>query len=114
MERVVAASDGATVSRDVRYFVSSLDPDRVSPQDLLGYVRGHWHIENGLHFVKDRWWDEDRHWVRRPGLPARLALLTTAALTALRLLFPGNLPLRRQADRLCWKPHLALAAICPH
>ena len=48
-------------------------------------VRGHWSVENGLHFIKDRWWDEDRQWSIRPGLAERLAMLRDSALTALRL-----------------------------
>ena len=51
-------------------------------------VRGHWCVENGLHFIKDRWWDEDRQWSIRPGLAERLASLRNAALTVLRLI-PG-------------------------
>ncbi|MBI3839993.1 MAG: transposase, partial [Planctomycetia bacterium] len=67
-------------TRETRYFVTSLDPQTVTPQQLLKYVRGHWQIENSLHFVKDRWWDEDRHWNRRPGLAERLASLANVGL----------------------------------
>ena len=30
--------------------------------------RNHWSVENGLHHVKDRGWDENVHKLRRPGL----------------------------------------------
>ena len=49
--------------------------DEASPKRLMGLVRGHWGVENGLHFIKDRWWDEDRQWSTRPGLAERLAML---------------------------------------
>lgn len=112
MERLVTAPDGQIVSRDVRYFVSSLDPGQVTPEELLQHVRKHWHIDNCLHFVKDRWWDEYRHWTKRPGLAERLSLLSSAALSVLRLLFgDSQLPLRRLTDRICWKPSLALAKL---
>lgn len=76
---------------------------------MLKYVRGHWQVENSLHFVKDRWWDEDRHWQRRPGLAPRLAALTNAALTLLRLALKTNQrPMRAYADELCWNPLRAL------
>ncbi len=59
-------------------------------------------IENRLHFIKDRRWDEDRQWSTRPGLAERLAALRDAALTALRLIpgLPDDLPVRARADHL--------------
>jgi hypothetical protein len=42
--------------------------------------------ENRLHFIKDRWWDEDRQWSTRVGLAECLASLRDAALTVLRLI----------------------------
>jgi predicted transposase YbfD/YdcC len=76
---------------------------------LLKYVRAHWQVENSLHFVKDRWWDEDRHWSRRPGLAERLASLTNVALTVLRLTTQkSKQPLRARADDLYGNPLRAL------
>ena len=76
-------------------------------------VRGHWGIENGLHFIKDRWWDEDRQWSRRPGLAERLAMLRDAALTALRVFpcMPKNLPIKARADHVGRKLRKALRFI---
>ena len=48
-------------TRETRYFASSLDPLAIGAGELLAAVRGHWRIENSLHFITDRWWDEDRH-----------------------------------------------------
>jgi len=39
----------------------------------MRYVRQHWRIENSLHFLKDRWWDEDRHQCTRIWLVARIS-----------------------------------------
>jgi hypothetical protein len=93
---------GGATTTETRYFATSLDPARVSAAALLRLVRGHWQVENGLHFVKDRWWDEDRHVCRRPGLAAGFTSLVTAALTVLRATSPGGegVPLRAQADDL--------------
>jgi hypothetical protein len=76
-------------------------------------VRGHWCVENRLHFIKDRWWDEDRQWSTRAGLAERLASLRDAALTALRLIpgLPDDLPIRARADHLGRKPRKALRFI---
>jgi Transposase DDE domain len=109
----VRDSDDTQVLFETRYFVSSLDPDRVTPADLLRLARGHWQIENSLHFVKDRWWDEDRHYSIRPGLADTLAALVNMALTLLRLSerFAEELPLRGRADQLSWTPLQALEVI---
>jgi predicted transposase YbfD/YdcC len=92
----------------VRYFVSSLDPSKVTAAEVLADVRNHWQVENGLHFSKDRWWDEDRHHTRRPGLSACLAALNNAAITIHRLASNPALPLRAAADYIAWNPELGL------
>jgi len=60
--------------------------------ELHAYIRGHWQVENCLHFIKDRWWDEDRHYTKRPGLAESFASLTNAALSVLRLIHPLGIP----------------------
>jgi len=104
VDRELRTSDGEVVLEDVRYFVSSLDPDQTTAAQLLQYVRGHWQIENNLHFLKDRWWDEDRHHTRRPGLSAMLAAINNAALSIHRLLSDPEIPIRAAADYIAWKP----------
>jgi hypothetical protein len=76
----------------------------VSARGLLDLIRGHWSVENNLHHEKDRWWDEDRHVCRRPGLGERFTTLLSAAVSALRVLHPGGPgePLKAQADALNW------------
>ena len=108
-----ARSGGSLVRRETRYFVTSLAADEVSPERLMRLVRGHWGVENGLHFIKDRWWDEDRQWSVRPGLAERLASLRDAALTVLRLIpgLPDDLPIRARADHLGRRPRKALKFI---
>ena len=104
---------GAPSRSETRYLIASLSPDEVSPKRLMTLVRGPWSVENGLHFLKDRWWDEDRQWSCRRGLAERLATLRDAALTALRLL-PGvedDLPIRARADHLSRKLPKALKFI---
>lgn len=108
VDRELRDADGQRVSHDVRYFVSSLDPDRTTAEDLLRHVRGHWRIENGLHFLKDRWWDEDRHPTRRPGLSACLAAINNAALSIHRLLSDPKMPVRAAADLIAWQPKIGL------
>ncbi len=108
VDREVRSPNGELVSHDVRYFITSLDPERVTAADLLRYVRGHWQIENNLHFIKDRWWDEDRHHTRRPGLAGCLAAINNAALSVLKLRTDPNHPIRAAADDIAWNPALGL------
>ena len=85
-----------------------MSPDHVTAQQLLAAVRKHWHIENCIFFLKDRWWDEDRHWTRRPGLSQWLANLTTAATNVLRIFRSEQTALRALADYVQWRPLLGL------
>jgi hypothetical protein len=103
IDRRTRGADG-TVTIQTRYFATSLDPARVSAPELLRLIRGHWCVENNLHYEKDRWWDEDRHSCRRPGLAERFTTLLSAAVSALQVLRPGGRdePLKAQADALNW------------
>jgi predicted transposase YbfD/YdcC len=69
------------VTDDVRYFISSL-PARV--RRLAGAVRQHWGIENGLHWVLDVAFNEDRMRQRDRNGIENLALLNRLAVSLLR------------------------------
>jgi predicted transposase YbfD/YdcC len=68
-------------SDEVRYFISSL-PARV--KRLAGAVRQHWGIENGLHWVLDVAFNEDRMRQRDRNGVENLALLNRLAVSVLR------------------------------
>jgi predicted transposase YbfD/YdcC len=104
----LCSAGGEITLHDTRYYVCSLDPEQVKADDLLQYVRQHWRIENGLHFLKDRWWDEDRHHTRRPGLSASMATINNAALSIHRLRSDPDLPIRAAADYIAWSPTIGL------
>jgi predicted transposase YbfD/YdcC len=109
VDRDVTNEDGTVCHSDTRYFITSISPDEICAAELLATVRRHWQIENCVFFLKDRWWDEDRHWTCRPGLSEWLANLTTAATCVLRI-FPSepDLPVRAEADYIAWKPKRGL------
>lgn len=111
VDRDVIADDGTVRLSETRYFLTSLDPGTVTADELLAAVRNHWQIENSVFFLKDRWWDEDRHWTRRPGLSEWLAQLTTAATVVLRRFNNTGEPLRAQADYIQWNPQLGLSLL---
>ena len=66
---------------EARYFISSLDGDA---RCLLRAVRGHWGIENSLHWVLDIAFDEDHQRVRKDNGPANFAVLRHIALNLLK------------------------------
>jgi len=65
-------------SSETRYFVSSLDPDKVSAQEFQSIILGHWEGENCLHLQKDRYYDEDKHVCGSDGSEARTVLTNMA------------------------------------
>ena len=70
---------GAKVTVEVVYGITSVGRERADAQALLGLVRGHWGIENRLHYVKDETLGEDRCRVRTGSSPEVLAMLRNVA-----------------------------------
>lgn len=69
---------------DVRYGVTSLPATVAIPQRLLKLKRGHWTIENRLHYVKDVTMGEDRSTVHVDNSPKIMAALRNTAISLLR------------------------------
>src|SRR3954470_16533711 len=67
------------------YAITSLDARAADPAQLACWVRGHWSIQNGLHWVRDVVFAEDSSQVRTAHGPINLAPLRTLAINALRL-----------------------------
>lgn len=72
---------GETVHEETRYYLSSLAPDA---ERLNRVVRRHWAIENELHWVLDRVFDEDQSRIRQGYAAENAALLRKIALSLLR------------------------------
>jgi predicted transposase YbfD/YdcC len=66
---------------EVRYFISSLKP---YAKRLARAIRSHWGVENGLHWVLDMYFAEDRNRARRGNAAANLALLRRWVISLLR------------------------------
>lgn len=94
---------------EVVYGVTSLRPERVSPGQLLEFVRGHWHIENKSHWVRDVTFDEDRSQVRCGNIPHVMAALRNTAIGVLR--WAGHTNIAAACRQLAAQPAQALALI---
>lgn len=68
----------------VRYGVTSLPATITIPERVLKLKRGHWTIENGLHYVKDVTMGEDKSTVHADNGPKIMAALRNTALSLLR------------------------------
>lgn len=67
------------------YVLTSLSPQQADAERLMALVRGHWEIENRLHYARDWSFDEDRCRVSVGELPRNLASLSNAAISLIRL-----------------------------
>ena len=72
-------------SAETVYAVTSLTATQVRPAELAAIIRGHWLIEDRLHWVRDVTYDEDRSQVRTANGPRVMASLRNLAITILRL-----------------------------
>lgn len=78
-------------SSETLYAITSLGPERGAAARLLQICRGHWAIENRLHWVRDQTMREDACRVRAPAAAQALAALRNTALTLLRRLGFDNI-----------------------
>lgn len=67
------------------YAITDLRVHQAKPAQLAGWIRGHWSIENKVHWVRDVTYDEDRSQIRTGTGPEVMAALRNAAIGALRL-----------------------------
>jgi hypothetical protein len=93
---------------EVVYGVTSLSPERATPERLLELVRGHWGIENQSHWVRDVT-DEYRSQVRRGHIPQVMAALRHTAIGLLR--GAGYRNIAKAARLMAAQPEKALALI---
>lgn len=85
---------------EVHYGITSLAEKEADAKRLLELVRGHWRIENGLHWVRDVTMGEDACRVRRGNAPQVLAALRNAAVFLLSGMGPADeAPNRARAMR---------------
>ena len=82
----------------MRYYLSSLP---LGVKRLGEAVRGHWGIENSLHWVLDVTFGEDQSRIRKDHGPDNFALLRRFAITLLQQdTSPGSI--KRKRKRAAW------------
>ncbi|WP_427018948.1 ISAs1 family transposase [Pseudarthrobacter sp. P1] len=93
-------------STETVYIITSLAPAQGKPELIGSLIRGHWGIENGLHWRRDLTWREDKSTVRRGNAPRVVASLRNIAITILRL--DGETSLAKATRGARNYPHRAL------
>jgi len=66
------------------FIITSLDAREAAPEHIAGYVRGHWTIENKVHWVRDVTFREDASRVRTGPRPRIMATLRNLAIGLIR------------------------------
>ena len=79
------------VEEETVYGISSLSCEQASAHRLLSLVRGHWHIENGSHHVRDVTLREDASQVRKGSIPQVMAAVRNVSIGLMRLAGHNNI-----------------------
>ena len=92
--------DGQRTTKEVVYGITNLPAEHADPAALAQLVRGHWAIENSIHWVRDVSFGEDASRVRTGTAPAVLAAIRNIITTALRRAGATNIAAARRATAL--------------
>ena len=93
----------------LRYGITSLTSEQATPADLLAFARQHWAIENGLHWVRDVTFAEDRSTLRVGCTHQVMAIFRNLTISLLHL--QGYSQIASTLRRFAANPDLALALL---
>lgn len=108
-DRVTATGDR---SHEVVYAICSVAFEQAHPRVIAAWLRGHWGIENAVHWVRDVTFDEDRSTVRTGTAPQVLATLRNTALNLHRLHGTDNIA--EACRRTAFSPDRGLELLTNH
>jgi predicted transposase YbfD/YdcC len=97
---------GEKTSDEYHYYISSLPADNASK--LMEYVRGHWGVENNLHWCLDISFADDQRRARKGNTAENFARLGRIALNLLKLQIKHKAGLKRKRKCCGWDPQYML------
>ena len=100
VERRSTSAEGKSRAQ-TSYYMSSLNEERA--EELQGYIRGHWAIENSCHWVLDTLFREDHNQTRKRNAAKNLGTLRRIALNALKSAPDHSKRRRKRASSLTRK-----------
>ncbi|MGY1900749.1 ISAs1 family transposase [Nocardia gipuzkoensis] len=83
--RTVTDRNTGKRTTEVVYAITSLSVTDARPKQVADWIRGHWAIENLLHWVREVVFAEDYSRVRTGSAPQVMATLRNTAISLLRL-----------------------------
>ena len=98
-----------STSTEVAYGITSLSREKANAERLLELNRGHWGIENRLHWVRDETFGEDRSRIRTDHGPQQLATARNAAIAICRVQNYKQIAAARR--EFAWNPSLLFAIL---
>jgi len=88
-------------SIEIAYGLTSLKKEQASAQRLLELNRGHWEIENRVHYVRDVTYDEDRCRIRTQNGARMMASIRNLAISIVRMMGFKYIPEANRAFTFC-------------
>lgn len=105
IEREITQIKKEKTTTETIYGITSQSQQKASPEKILKQNRGHWSIENKIHWVLDVTFDEDRSQIRNLNGPMVMTCLRRFTLSFLRIHKKVNIA---KTFRKLWaKPHQA-------
>jgi predicted transposase YbfD/YdcC len=86
------------------YAITDLHPHQARPDELAAWIRGHWHIENKLHWVRDVNFAEDHSQIRIGSAPQVMATFRNLVISLHRLAGATNIAALRHHARNARRP----------
>ena len=111
LTRTVTVKRTGKRTQEIVYLITDLPPALASPSRLLQLNRGHWGIENRLHYVRDVSKGSDRSRLRTGQAPQVLAALRNLALTLIHR--RGSIHIAAKLRHFASHPSEALHLLLP-
>ena len=99
---------GRRTTTEVAHLICSLPMTDAPPELVASWARGHWTIENRLHWVRDVVFDEDRHQLRTRNGPQIMAALRNLAISLIRLVHGPRAPIAATTRAMARRPERAI------
>jgi predicted transposase YbfD/YdcC len=93
-------------TQEAVFGITSLSKEKAGPARLLELNRGHWGIENCLHYVRDVTFHEDHSQIRTKSAPRVMASIRNFAISLFHWL--GNTNIAKTLREMAAKPHMSL------
>jgi predicted transposase YbfD/YdcC len=96
LRRDTGGLDGVRTSKEIIHGIVSVDADLAGPDHLNHYARGHWAVENRLHWARDVTFHEDDSQLRTGTAPRAAASFRNLSLNTFRLAGRANIAYARR------------------